>query len=436
MKKVKDRFTKVEKSWMLYDLTLNGYATIVLTAIFPIYFNSVLGQNTLGLEMKGYASSLVMLVATVSSPILGLLGDRKDMKKKFWGTFVIIGVAFTVGLVFAQTWQLLLLFFVLSNICYNSAMLFNDSFITDVTTPERMHRVSTWAFAIGYFGGGFILLVITAVLLFTMGTSNVLPVKIAFALTALWWLGFSIPMFLNVKQVHYNEDSLGKEKKKIFSQLWQTIKSIAREKKIFYFMIAYFFYIDGVGTVIAMATSYGSTLNLSSALMIVAIITTQVVAIPFSILYGKLANKFSAIRMIGIAIATYIVICVLGFYMGFIVESSGAVGTAANTAAIAKAQIIFWIVAGLVGTAQGGIQALSRSQFGQMVPKDKSNEYFGFFNIFNRFASIMGSFLMAFVTMLTGKSSFGLLSIIALFIVGGIMLLKSHRVKTLNINNT
>jgi UMF1 family MFS transporter len=192
------------------------------------------------------------------------------------------------------------------------------------------------------------------------------------------------------------------------------------------FMLAYFFYIDGVGTVITMATSYGSTLGLNSTLMIVAILTTQIVAVPFSILFGKLADRFSAVRMITIAIGVYIVICIIGFYMGHSIETT-VDGSAAHAAAVSQGQVLFWIMAGLVGSVQGGIQALSRSQFGQMVRGEHSNEYFGFFNIFNRFASILGPGLMSLMTLITGKPSYGILSIIILFVVGGALLFSSQR---------
>jgi UMF1 family MFS transporter len=419
MKKMKDKFTRAEKSWMTYDLVSNAYATIVLAAIFPIYFNAVLGHNTLGLEFKGYASSFVMLIATISSPILGLLGDYRGMKKRLWASFSLSGVVFTLGLAFAASWQLLLLFFVLSNIAYNSAGLFYDSFITDVTSHNRMHRVSTWGFAVGYFGGGTALLIICTVLLFTLGTHNPLPVKISFGLTALWWLVFSLPMLFFTKQTHFRDLPLREARHNFWRQLRETLGAIVHYRPLFFFVLAYFFYIDGVGTVINMATSYGSTLGLSTGVMIAALLTTQIIGVPCSILFGRLAQRFGALKMIGIAIAIYTFICILGFYMGFTVENATQ---AAHSAAVSRAQLLFWLMAALVGTCQGGIQALSRSQFGRMIPEEKSNEYFGFFNIFNRFASIMGSFLIASITAATGRASFGILSVILLFIVGAVFL--------------
>jgi len=421
------RFTRPEWAWMLYDFTTNAYATIILTAIFPIFFNAVLGENTRGLELKGYAQSFIMLVAAVSSPILGALGDSKGMKKRLWGSFAFTGAAITLCLAFIGTssWALLLAGYILSNIAYNCALLFYDSFLTDVTTPERMHKVSTTAYAIGYFGGGTMMLLITAALMIVT-KNNTLAAEVSFGLTAAWWILFSLPMVFRVHQVHFNTTPLRDVTRALFSQLGGTVRSIVANKGMLLYMLAYFFYIDGVGTVITMATSYGSTLGLNSTLMIVAILTTQIVAVPFSILFGHLAGRFSAINMISIAIGVYIVICIVGFSMGTSIEST-VPGTAAYDAAVSRGQTLFWIMAGMVGTVQGGIQALSRSQFGQMVQAEHSNEYFGFFNIFNRFASILGPLLMALVTTVTGRSSYGILSIIILFIVGGTLLLRSRQ---------
>jgi len=416
------RFTRPEWSWMLYDFTTNAYATVVLTAIFPIYFNAMAGDATLGLQLKGYAQSFIMLVAAVSCPILGAIGDVQGMKKRMWVGFAFSGAILTLAMAFGGNWPLLLVGYILSNIAYNIANLFYDSFITDVTTRDRMHRVSTTGFAVGYFGGGTVMLIVTAVLMFTMGASNPTAVKLVFAITAAWWIIFSLPMTFNVQQTHYNP----KPRKEVLHTLWRqlgrTARSIAQNKGMFLFVVAYFFYIDGVGTVITMATSYGSTLKLNTTLMIVAILVTQVVAVPFSLLFGWLATRFGGLRLIIVAICIYVVICVMGFYMGFSINS--ATTGADQQAAIARGQILFFVMAGLVGTSQGGIQALSRSQFGRMVPRESSNEYFGFFNIFSRFASIIGPAMMALVTGLTHeRSEFGILSIIILFAVGGVMLI-------------
>ncbi|MDR0200200.1 MAG: MFS transporter, partial [Streptococcaceae bacterium] len=288
-KKSENKFSSVEKSWMLYDFTTNGYATIILTAIFPIYFNVVLGQNTLGLELKGYAASFVMLISAIICPFLGAIADVNKMKKRLWAGFALAGAVIVGAMAATSSWELLLAAYVLSNLAYNFAMLFYDSFITDVTDHERMHKVSTWAYAVGYVGGGFVLLVITAVLMFT--TSSVIAVKTSFILTALWWVIFSLPMLFNVHQTHFSEKNLSETTHEMLGQLRQTFGAIWANKPLRYFILAYFFYIDGVGTVMTMATSYGNTIGLGTTGMILALLVTQLLGLPFSILFGRLADR-------------------------------------------------------------------------------------------------------------------------------------------------
>ena len=418
------RFTKPEWSWMVYDFTTNAYATIVLTAIFPIYFAGFFHDPNVALQWKGYAQSFIMLVAAISCPILGAIGDTQGMKKRMWAGFALSGALLMVFLILGGSAPVLLVGYILSNIAYNLANLFYDSFITDVTDRDRMHRVSTTAFAVGYFGGGTMMLIITAVLMFVLPDMTTV-VKISFALTALWWILFSIPMAFNVKQTHYNPKPRSEVVHTLFKELGHTAMAIFHNKGMFLFTIAFFFYIDGVGTVISMATSYGTTLGLSRTLMIVAILITQVVAVPFSLLFGWLANRFGGLRLIIVGICVYVFICVMGFYMGYSINSTTG---DAHEAAISRGIVLFFVMAGLVGTSQGGIQALSRSQFGRMVPRDQSNEYFGFFNIFSRFASIIGPAMMALMSALThGRSEFGILSIIILFAAGGVLLLAGSK---------
>ena len=420
------RFTRPEWSWMLYDFTTNAYATIILTTIFPIYFNAVAGDASLGLQLKGYAQSFIMLVAAVSCPIIGAIGDIQGMKKRMWAGFAFSGAILTVAMAFGASWQFLLVGYILSNIAYNSANLFYDSFLTDVTDHDRMHKVSTSGYAFGYIGGGTVMLVITAILMFTLPDSSIVA-RLSFGLTALWWIVFSMPMAFRVQQTHYNPKPQREVLHTLFQQLGRTAKSIIANKGLLMFTLAFFFYIDGVGTVITMATSYGSTLQLDSTWMIVAILVTQVVAMPFSLLFGWLAGRFGGIHLITVAIGIYVVICVMGFYMGYSINSVPQ-GSDAQQAAISRGIVLFFVMAGLVGTSQGGIQALSRSQFGRMVPPERSNEYFGFFNIFSRFASIIGPALMALVTGLThGRSEFGILSVIILFAVGGVLLVGGRK---------
>ncbi len=411
----KDKFTKQEKSWILYDWANSVYATNIMAAIFPIYFTSVCGgEDTAGMQWWGYGTSLATLIVAVLAPILGSLGDYKGMKKKFFTFFMLVGVLCTLIMAIFDNWQMLLLGYVLSYIGFAGSCLFYDSFLTDVTTGDRMDKVSAWGYAMGYIGGSTIPFLLSIGILLVMGMDNPVAVKLVVVLTSVWWGLFSIPMMRNVHQKYYLEGKPEHMASAAFSNVGRTLRSIVQNKGLFFYLIAYFCYIDGVGTVIHMSTSYGSTLGLDTVGMILALLVTQIVAMPCSILFGRLAKRIGSVRMIGVAIAVYFLICVVGFYMGYIIE--------ADPNATATAQTLFWMMAFLVGTVQGGIQALSRSYFSRLVPPDKSNEYFGFFDIFGKFATVVGPFLVALVTGFTGRSSFGILSLLVLFAVGGLLL--------------
>lgn len=422
------KFTPQEKSWILYDWANSVYATNIMAAIFPIYFGAVCQSAGVdNVQMWGLGTSLATLVVAVLAPFLGALGDYRDMKKKLFTVFLFIGVICTSFMAIFDEWQMMLVGYVLSYIGFAGSCLFYDSFLTDVTTEDRMDRVSSWGYAMGYIGGSTIPFVASIAVLLIMGMSNPTAVKISVVITSVWWLIFSLPMLLRVKQVHYVQTPPAKLLRNTLHNIGHTMKSIFHNKGIFFFIIAYFCYIDGVGTVIHMSTSYGSDLGLDSTGMIIALLVTQIVAVPCSILYGRLSKRYGAIRMILFAIAVYFLICVLGFYMGFSIELVEGASAPVYQEALARSQVLFWIMAFLVGTVQGGVQALSRSYFGKLVPPEKSNEYFGFFDIFGKFATVIGPALVGLITGLTGRSSYGILSVIVLFAAGGALLLVGRK---------
>lgn len=321
MEKYAKRFTKQEKSWILYDWANSVYATNIMAAIFPIYFGAVCESAGVdNVQVWGYGTSAATLVVAVMGPVLGAVGDHKGMKKKLFTGFLAAGVLFTLMMAVFDQWQLLLAGYVISYIGFAGSCLFYDSFLTDVTTEERMDRVSSWGYAMGYIGGSTIPFVISIAVLLIMGMDNPAAVKFSVVITSVWWLIFSIPILKNVNQTHYIEAPASKLLSHTFQSLKKTLREIFRNKTIFIFIIAYFFYIDGVGTVIHMATSYGTNLGLDTTGMIIALLVTQIVAMPCSILFGRASGKFSSIKLILFAIAMYLVICVLGFYMGFHVE--------------------------------------------------------------------------------------------------------------------
>jgi len=319
-------------------------------------------------------------------------------------------------------WQFLLVGYIIANIFWSACNFIYDSYLPDITTADRMDQVSATGFAMGYIGGSTIPFIISiALILFgeNFGIDMTMAVRISIVLTAVWWGLFSIPM---IRDVHHKYGKSAPENdafKTTFCNVIKTAKKITKNKGLFLFIVAYFFYIDGVGTVITMATAYGAELELGDVGMIGALFLTQIVAFPCSILFGRLSKKTNPLNLIFAAIFTYIGICIIGFFMGFGLELAWF-GTDV-------AIILFWILAFLVGTVQGGIQAISRSCFGRLVPPENSGEYFGFFEIFSRFSAILGPFLYATILRMTGRASFSILSTVLLFIVGLVILIFSRK---------
>lgn len=417
------RFTKAEKSWIMYDWANSIYATNIMAAIFPIYF--AMQADETGNKLYGFAVSAAALVVAVLAPILGAIGDFSGMKKKLFAGFLVLGLVFTAVMAVFEDWRLMLVGFILSRIGFSGSCLFYDSFLTDVTTPERMDRVSSWGYAMGYIGGSTIPFIISIAVMLLMNQS-VLSYKIAILIVVVWWAVFSIPFLKNVKQQYSVEDAPQALAKEAFRNAWKTFKDILKDKKILFFIIAYFFYIDGVDTIISMATNYGETLGLGAIGMILALLVTQIVAVPFSILFGNLAKKVGAMKMIAIAVCVYFVITILGFFMGFNIEQAELSGGDID-AALKLSSTLFWILATLVGTVQGGIQALSRSYFGQLIPPERSNEYYGFLDIFGKFSCVIGPALYAATYAATGRASLGILSIIVLFFGGMVALFAGRK---------
>ncbi len=419
MDKQSKKFTKTEKSWIMYDWANSVYATNVLAAIFPIYFGNVCqAAGADNVVLWSYGTSIATFIIAIMAPFMGAVGDHKGYKKKLFTGFMIVGVLFTLSCAFIENYKLLLVGYALSHIGFSGANLFYDSFLTDVTTDERMDRVSSWGYAMGYIGGSTIPFIGSIVVLVVMGMSNPNSFKVVMMITSLWWLIFSIPFLKNVHQEHYIETEASELIRSSFKNLGTTAVSIFKIKGLLLFIIAYFLYIDGVNTVISISTSYGSTLGLNSIMMILALLVTQVVAVPCSIIFGKLSSKYGSINMLCFTVAMYIVVVTVGFFMGFIIEQNPG-----DASAVMKSQVLFWVLAFLVGTVQGGIQAISRSYFGKLIPSNKSNEYFGFFDIFGKFAAVIGPVLVAAAKQLTGRDSISIVALAILFIAALVVLI-------------
>lgn len=416
---MKDKFTKLEKSWITFDWANSVYATIMMAAIFPVYFTSIVNDiNGKGDMWWAIGTFVATLTMAILAPILGAVADYRGMKKKLLIAFLVLGIGFTFFNAITNNWRFMLVGYVFSFIGFLGSSLIYDSFITDITTKDRMDKVSSWGYAMGYFGGSTIPFLVAIGLIMTL-ESKTIAVKSSLIIAVIWWTIFSIPMLINVKQKYYTEKVPGNIVINTFRNIRKTMLDIWNDKKILYFLLAYFFYIDGVNTVISMATAYGASLGLDTTGMILALLVTQLVAIPFAILFGRLANRFGSLNLILTAVCVYIFICILGFIMGLGIEE--------GFLSISEALILFWILAILVGTSQGGIQALSRSYFGKLVPPERSTEYFGFYDIFGKFAAILGPGLYGLVKALTGRSSLSILAIILLFMAGAIFIMVNKR---------
>lgn len=406
----KQKMTKEEKSWILYDVA-NSAFIMTLTATIPIYFRALATEAgisaTHATSIWGTCTSIAILILALLSPILGALADYQNMKKRIFMIFLAIGIGGGIAFTIAPNWITFLLFFIVSRIGYTACNVFYDAMLVDVTTDERMDQISSFGYAFGYIGSCIPFIAgIILILVKPFGLTTLLATQISFVITIVWWFLLAIPLLKNVKQTHYL-----RSKKNIikhsFRRLYVTSMKLKKNKRLLYYILGYFFYIDGVYTIISMATSYGGEVGIDSTQMILALLLTQIVAFPCAIWSGKLAERFGSIRIIKIFILIYCGIC---FY-GYLLDSA----------------LDFWILAVLVGMCQGGIQALSRSYFGKLIPKKESSEYFGFFDIFGKFADFFGPLIISLCALIFHSSSYGVLALIVLFLIGFILIQKSEK---------
>ncbi|MDO4797108.1 MAG: MFS transporter [Coriobacteriales bacterium] len=403
------KFTKAEKSWILYDVG-NSALVLLATSVIPIYFNSLAAADpaveNVAVGAWGAAETIASLIIALLMPILGSIADMEGMRKKFIVGCVGTGAVATVAMGFPTHWLAFLVVYVISSVMLNSSFVFYDALLVDATTDERMDEVSSQGFAWGYVGSciPFVACLLIELNAANLGLSMQTAMLIAFVITSAWWVAFTIPMLRNVEQKSFKPRQPHALRRAI-SGIGTTLRSIWSYKAMRYFILAYFFYIDGVHTVIKMSTSYGSNLGIEGTQLVLALLVTQFVAWPASIIYGKLGRTVGTKKMILVGI--------LG-YFGITLFAAFFLRTATE----------FWILAICVGLFQGGIQALSRSEFGKLCPKDHANEYFGFFDIFGKYAAILGTGLVSAFTFLTGNPSLGVLSIALLFILGFVVMLK------------
>lgn len=391
------RYTKKERSWILYDVA-NSAFVLLATAIIPVYFKSL--ADGPALTAWSYAETTGSLLLALFMPILGSIADLAGMKAKFLLGTVLTGVVATICLGFPTNATIFLVIYIVASLMVNSSMVFYDALLVDATTDERMDKVSSSGYAWGYIGSvvPFIVSLLVVLKKDMFGLELQTAMQIAFTITALWWLAFTIPVLKNVKQIHF-KPSNGNPFKGCVSGVFKTIVTMFKHAALRPYMIAYFFYIDGVHTIIKLSTSYGADLGIDSTQMLLALLVTQFVAFPAAIIYGSLSKRYGTKTMIMVGIAGYTGITLFAsFFLNSAVE--------------------FWILAILVGLFQGGIQALSRSEFAKLCPKDHANEYFGIFDIFGKYSSILGTFIVGTISALTGNGSLGVGALVVLFALG------------------
>ena len=399
---MKFKMNSLEKKWVLYDVA-NSAFTLLVATIMPIYFNFISSSAGISdvdyMAYWGYATSAATLIVAFLGPVLGTVSDFKNRKKKFFMLAVLLGAFGCVALGMIQSWLWFILLFIITKSAYSLSLVFYDAMLTDITTEDRMDQVSSNGYAWGYIGScvPFVLCLVLVLMYDKIGLTLSTAMAIAFALIAIWWFVLTILLFKSYEQLHYIEEQ-DHIIKATWSRLATVFKDLKKNRKVFMFLIAFFFYIDGVYTIIDMATAYGSALGFDSTGLLLALLLTQIVAFPAAITFGKLAAKYPNHRLILICITAYLLIALYAIQL--------------------DQQYEFWILAFFVGLFQGAIQSLSRSYFARLIPPEKSGEYFGLYDICGKGAAFLGTFIVSFVSQLTNSINLGVGAIAIMFVLG------------------
>ena len=398
-----------EKRWILYDVGNSAFVLLVAT-IIPIYFNYLAGKAGLSdvdyLAYWGYAASICTVIVAILGPVLGTIADTKGYKKPIFMISILIGTIACSLLGLMAQWMAFLIVFLIAKVGFSASLIFYDSMLSDITDEERMDYVSSQGYAWGYIGScvPFVLCLVIVLGSDPLGIRMETAMGIAFVLVAVWWLLMSLPLLKNYEQKYYVEKKPHAIAQS-FKRLGETFKNMKEEKQVFMFLLAFFFYIDGVYTIIDMATAYGSALGLDSTGLLLALLVTQIVAFPCAIIFGNLSYRIRTEKLIIVCIFAYLGIAIFAVFL--------------------KTQLQFWILAILVGMFQGGIQALSRSYFTKIIPEEHSGEYFGLMDICGKGASFVGTTIVSIVSQLTGNISMGVGMIAILFCIGIVIFLKA-----------
>lgn len=407
----KMKLTKLEKAWILYDVGNSAFIMLVST-IIPIYFNHLASTAGISevdyLAYWGYAASVATVIVAIIGPVLGTLADTEHFKKPIFILSMMVGVIGCAALSFPTSWIVFLAIFVIAKVGFNASLIFYDAMLVDITTEEKMDTVSSHGYAWGYIGSciPFIASLVVVLMNEQLGLSMKMAMGIAFFLTAAWWFVVTIPLLKTYKQTNFVKMP-ERPVRDSFARLWKTLKDITKQKNIFLYLIAFFFFIDGVSTIISMATAYGSSLGLDTTGLLLALLVTQIVAFPCALIFARFSKKYETGLLIKICIIAYTCIAVFAIQL--------------------DKQWEFWLLAVCVGMFQGAIQALARSYYAKIIPAEKAGEYFGIYDIFGKGASFVGTTLVAVVAQITNRQNLGVAVIAVMFVIGYILFAKAAK---------
>lgn len=409
---------KAIRAWTMYDWGNSAFATTIMAAVLPVYYSSVAAaglEKNMATAYWGYTTAFAALLAALISPVLGAVADFRGSKKKFLTIFMVIGVTATALLYFVSTGDYLLasLLFIFGQIGFAGSLVYYDALLPHVAHPDEIDQVSSRGYAMGYLGGGVLLAVNLAMILFVptlfpegqRDAMTGLMTRLTFVSVAIWWFIFTLPLLRHVSEPARRilpGEAEFKPLEASFKRLAQTFKDIRHYRDLATFLLAFWVYANGIGTIITMATIYGAEIGLGQTTLIGTLLMVQFLAAPFAILFGRLARKIGAKRSIYLALGVYSLISILGYFLQF--------------------EWQFWVLGALVATVQGGSQALSRSLMGKMMPKSKSAEFYGFFSVFEKFANVAGPLLFGVVSTIMGESRLSIISLIVFFVAGTILL--------------
>lgn len=405
-------------SWALYDWANSAFAASVMVVFFPVFFKQYWSAGVSATESTfwlGMANGSASLLLAIMAPLLGALGDRGGSRLRFLLAFTVLGVISTAGLslVGQGQWQWAAVLFALASMGFWGGIIFYDSLLLDVAPRDRLDSISGWGYAVGYLGGG-VLLAINVLMTVKPGffglADTTAAVRASFVTVAVWWALFAIPIFLFVRERGAERrGSVGAAKtlRESFSELLKTVREVRRYRAVVFFLLAYWMYIDGVNTIQKMAVDYGLAIGLETSSLVQAILMVQFIGFPAALLFGWIGQRISPVAGIFICIAVYIAVTIYATLLSTSTE--------------------FFIMAAATGCVQGGVQSLSRSYYGRLIPQDRAGEFYGFYNMMSKFAAVLGPFLMGITALLSGNSRTAILSIVVLFIAGAALLVVAAR---------